>query len=163
VNAGMNAGIREIYAFPSGQLLAEHCAAFAAALAQVWPDLTCPAAVVFQRHGEPVQAPDSLGASAYDGTQSQGVLSYASASELLAHLQPLLLSTDPELLLLHRGAFPDVVERAAHYADRELLPDRPRGLQAWLARVQRSALVEHYAPVIAHGPDGRCFAVERAS
>jgi hypothetical protein len=159
----MNPGVREIYAFPSGELLAEHCAAFGAALARVWPERSWPAAVVLQRHGEPVQTPAELGAHAYDDSRAQGVLSYASASDLLARLQPLFLNTDPELLLLYRAELADVVARAGQYAERELLPDRPRGLEAWLARVQRSALVEHYAPVVVHGPDGRCFAVERAS
>jgi hypothetical protein len=110
-----------------------------------------------------VQPPAALGARAYDGSQAQGVLSYASASDLLGHLQALFLNTDPQLFLLYDDAFSDVVMRVADYAEGELQPHVARGMDAWLARVQQSALCEHHAPLVVHGPDGRCFAVERAS
>jgi hypothetical protein len=155
--------VREIYSFPRGQLLAEHCAAFGTALAELWPEPAQPAAVVLERHGEPVQPTAALGARAYDGSQAQGVLSYASASELIVHLHPLFLNTDPQLFLLYQDAFSDVVTRAGHYAESELQPHVPRGVEAWLARLEQGALCEHYAPLVVHGPDGRCFAIGRAS
>jgi hypothetical protein len=93
----------------------------------------------------------------------QGVLSYASASQLLAMLEPLFLNADPELFLLHRGPFAEVVERAGEYVERELQLNTPLGASDWLERLSQSVLCRHYAPLVVHRPDGRCFAVERAS
>jgi hypothetical protein len=154
--------VREIYAFPSGELRAEHYAAFADALAQLWVGRGDPAAVVFARRGEPVEPPATLGARAYDERGVQGVLSYVSAADLLANVRPLFLNTEPELFLLHREDFTHVALRADEYAQRELRP-KDRGVEAWLRRVQESALARQYGPIAALAADGRCFAVEAAS
>lgn len=157
------AGAREIYVFPSGELRAEHYAALADALDALWAGREDPAAVVFARRGEPVEPPAAFGALAYDGRGAQAVLSYASSADLLANLRPLFLNSDPELLLLHRAAFADLVTHVDAYAHGELQPGIVRGVEAWLRRVQASALGQLHAPIAALAVDGRCFAVERAS
>jgi hypothetical protein len=156
-------GAREIYAFPSGLLLPEHCVEFGQALAQLWPELSLPAAVVLEPRTDPAVTARQLGAIAYDASPAQGVLSYHSANELIAQLRPLFLNAEPELFLIYRDDFAQVVARVEQYSERERLPNKARGVEAWLARVQASELCQQYAPLVAHGLDGRCFALERAS
>ena len=154
--------VREIYAFPSGRMLPEHCAAFAAALSALWPEPSWPAAVVFEPRGEPTLSPGELGARAYDASAAQAVLSYASARDLFPQLRPLFLNADPELFFQHRDGFEQVIALVPPYAEREQQAHKARGADAWLARIGASELCARYAPLVVHRPDGRCFALEQA-
>jgi hypothetical protein len=159
---------RAIYSFPSGELLPEHCAAFGRAICGVITRPDAPISVVLALGSVPDAVPP-LGADRYDATLDCALLDYASRDKLLASLWPLFMGAEPELFFAHADAFEDVLARVAAYGEAILALRQARSDQSIWQRMrtpaprfslEHTALVQAYAPVIVHRPDGVCSALE---
>jgi hypothetical protein len=159
---------REIYRFPSGQLLPEHCRAFGDALRDVLVQERASVCVVLALGSVP-DAVEPLGADRYDATNDCALLDYGSRDALLAGLWPLFLGAEPELFFTRDEAFEKVLEHVRTYGEEQLHLRRARSEQSILSRlrtpaprfaIEESALVQRYAPVIVHQADGACSALE---
>lgn len=160
----MTVDAQEIYAFPSGELRAEHYAELAAAMRPVFPAASRLAVVLDS-------ASMRFGADDYDETTGRAVLDYTSRDRALERLEELFVSADPELFFAHGDPLGAVVEHVREYDAARLAHVKARGEQGLWRRlttpspifeIGRTALVRAYAPVVVYREDGT-FCVHRSS